>query len=80
MDLLVFPHIKDDPFEKIPAASFPASGIGFCFANLIFIPTFQEEKFLAAGDDTYGIYILGSDVFLFCSQKIQAEKRAMDFF
>lgn len=60
-----FSNIEGDPFEKIPAASFPASGICFSFTNLIFIPAFQEESFLAAGDGTYGI--LSWDQISFCS-------------
>lgn len=55
MDLPVFLPVEDDLFEKMPMGSFPASGICFSFANLICIPTFQEENFLAAGDGTYGI-------------------------
>lgn len=69
MDLLVFPKTEGDPFENIPEASLPVSGIGFFFTNLIFIPTSQGGSFLAAGDGADGIFISGSDIFLFGSEK-----------
>lgn len=74
MALLVFPKIEGDHFEYISVASLPVSGICFSFTNLIFIPTFQGESFLAAGDGTCGI--LSWDQIAFCSaqRKIQAEK------
>lgn len=74
MDSPVFPKIEGDSFENIPVARLPVSGICFSFTNLIFIPTFQGESFLAAGDGTCGI--LSWDQIAFCSaqRKIQAEK------
>jgi hypothetical protein len=47
-----FLHMEGNLFEKIPAASCPFSGIYFSFTNLFFILAFEEESFLAAGNDT----------------------------
>lgn len=73
MDLLVFPHVEGDPFEKIPVARLPVSGIYFSFTNLIFIPTFLEESFWATVDATFGI--LSWDQISFCSALRKSKER-----
>lgn len=72
MDLLVFPKTEGDPFENIPEASLPVSGICFFFTNLSFIPTSQGESFLAAGDGTGGILSWDQISYRLAPRKIQA--------
>ena len=43
MDLLVFPHIEDALFKKIPAAIFPAFQHLFSFATYFLVLLFKKE-------------------------------------
>lgn len=77
MDLLVFCAL---PFEKIPVASLPASGMYFSFTNLIFALAFQEESLLAAGNDTYGILFWDQISLHIPLLENLSRQLAMDFF
>ena len=73
-NLLVFLHIEGDPFEKIPAASLSCFWHLFFLYKLNFYSYFSRRKFLGSRWWYLWDFILGSDIFLFRSWKIQGEK------